>query len=71
MVSFRTGEIMSIERLLEPGNTELPDCICGKQMKVFSVTPVSERGDAYIRVYKCPSCQHEMRLTVWADEALA
>ena len=71
MVSFRTGESMSIERLLEPGNTELPDCICGKQMKVFSVTPVSERRDTYIRVYKCPSCQHELRLTVWTDDLLA
>ena len=62
---------MSIERLLEPGTTELTDCMCGKQMKVFSVTPVSERCDAYIRVYKCPSCQHEMRLTVWTNDALA
>jgi len=62
---------MSIGQLLEPGNAELPDCICGKQIKVFSVPPASERRDSYVRVYKCPSCQHEMRVTVWSDDALA
>ena len=62
---------MSIERLLEPGNTSLPDCRCGKQMKVFSRTPSSDRSGSYIRIYKCPSCQHEMRLTVWTEVALA
>jgi hypothetical protein len=63
---------MSIERLLEPENTGLPDCRCGKEMKVFSRTPSPDRSDSYtIRIYKCPSCQHEMRLTVWTEEALA
>jgi hypothetical protein len=58
---------MSIEDLLEPGSTELPDCRCGKQMKVFSYDPLPDRRDVTIRVYKCPSCQHEMRLTVWNE----
>ena len=63
---------MSFERLLEPGNTDLPDGPCGEQMVVLGVTPTSVRGDySYIRVYKCLSCHHEMRLTVWAEEALA
>ena len=61
---------MSFERLLEPGNTDLADCRCGKQMGVLAVR-ISERRDAHIRVYKCPSCHHEMRLTVWAEDALA
>ena len=61
---------MSFERLLEPGNTDLPDCRCGMEMEVLAVR-LSERRDAHIRVYKCPSCHHEMRLTVWDEEALA
>jgi hypothetical protein len=28
-------------------------------------------SDAYIRVYKCPSCAREMRLTVWASDPAA
>ena len=59
----------SIENLLEPGNTSLPDCVCHKQMKVFGMTPVS--NDAYVRIYRCSSCQHEMRLTVWAETEAA
>jgi hypothetical protein len=55
-----------IERLLEPGCTELPDCRCGKEMQIASVEPLLERSDAHIRIYKCPACQHEMRLTVWS-----
>ena len=60
-----------IERLLEPGSTELPDCRCGKQMKVFASEVLPDRPDAYIRTYKCAFCQHEMRLTVWSADALA
>lgn len=61
---------MSIERLLEPENKDLPDCRCGKQMKVFSATPTPDIRDSYIRVYKCPACQHEIRLTVWTQNTL-
>ena len=61
----------SFERLLVPGCTELPECRCGKEMLIASIDPLPERADAHIRVYNCPSCRHELRLTVWADETLA
>ena len=58
----------SIERLLVPGSTELPGCHCGDEMRIASVDPIPERGDAHNRIYKCPSCSREMRLTVWASD---
>jgi hypothetical protein len=58
----------AIERLLVPGSTELPGCPCGDEMRVASRDPVPEKSDAYIRIYKCPSCAREMRLTVWASD---
>ena len=58
----------SIERLLVPGSTELPGCHCGDEMRIASLDPVAETTDAHIRIYKCPSCAREMRLTVWASE---
>ena len=61
----------SIERLLVPGSTELPRCHCGDEMRIVSVDPIPERGDAHIRIYKCPSCTREMRLTVWASDPAA
>jgi hypothetical protein len=59
-----------MDQLLESAK-ELPACMCGKQMKVFKVTRLAEHTDSHIRVYKCATCQHEMRLTVWTDSALA
>jgi hypothetical protein len=59
---------MSIfERLLVPGCTELPECRCGKEMHITSIDTLPKTSDAHIRVYGCPACHHEMRLTVWAD----
>jgi hypothetical protein len=59
----------AFERLLVPGCTELPACRCGNKMQIASFDPLPESGDAHIRVYKCSSCHHEMRLTVWASDA--
>jgi hypothetical protein len=55
----------AIERLLVPGSTELPACHCGDEMRIASLDPAPESSDAHIRIYKCPSCAREMRLTVW------
>jgi hypothetical protein len=57
-----------IERLLVLGSTELPECHCGSEMHIASHDPISENDDAFIRIYKCPSCSREMRLTIWAAE---
>jgi DNA-directed RNA polymerase subunit RPC12/RpoP len=58
------------ERLLAPGSTELPSCRCGKEMEIASIERLPEGSDAAVRVYRCPSCHHEMRLTVWATETM-
>ena len=58
----------AFERLLVPGCTELPVCRCGNEMHIASLDPPQEGSDAHIRIYKCSSCHHEMRLTVWAAD---
>jgi hypothetical protein len=58
----------AFERLLVPGFTEFPDCRCGKEMRIASIDPLPERRDTHIRVYDCPACHHEMRLTVWGSD---
>jgi predicted RNA-binding Zn-ribbon protein involved in translation (DUF1610 family) len=55
----------AFERLLVPGSTELPTCRCGEEMQIARLDQLPEKSDAVIRVYKCPACGHEMRLTVW------
>jgi hypothetical protein len=59
------------ERLLEPGCIELPACACVKEMHIANLDPIPQRNDAHIRVYNCPACHHEMRLTVWATDMAA
>jgi hypothetical protein len=59
----------AIERLLVPGSTDLPACHCGDDMLITGQNPIPEKGDAVIRIYKCPSCTREMRLTVWATSS--
>jgi hypothetical protein len=58
------------ERLLVPGCTELPECPCGKEMQIVG-THRLPKSDGDIRVYSCPACHHEMRLTVWANDTAA
>jgi hypothetical protein len=61
----------SIERLLAPDCTEGPKCRCGEEMTIAGVDALLNSIDAQIRIYKCSSCQHEMRLTVWTDDLSA
>jgi Zn ribbon nucleic-acid-binding protein len=58
----------SYERLLASGSTELPECRCGKEMQLWRIEEIPGRTDAQIRIYNCPTCQHEMRLTVWSED---
>jgi hypothetical protein len=53
------------ERLLVPGCAELPACRCGTEMHIARTHSLAGKSDAHIRVYNCPACYHEMRLTVW------
>jgi hypothetical protein len=55
-----------IERLLEPGSTELPICRCGAEMKLADGDRAAATHETEIRVFKCSACEHEMRLTVWS-----
>lgn len=57
------------ERLLVPGCTELPACRCGKEMRIARTCSVPESTETHIRVYDCPVCHHELRLTVWGAVA--
>jgi hypothetical protein len=58
------------ERLLEAGSTELPDCRCTAEMHLIAISPVPS-GDTEIRIFRCPDCNHELRLTAWRDSASA
>jgi hypothetical protein len=52
------------ERLLEAGSTELPDCRCAAEMNLMAIVPRAG-GDTEIRIFRCPHCSHELRLTTW------
>jgi len=58
------------ERLLEAGSTELPDCRCTAEMKLTAIVP-GPGGDTEIRIFRCPHCSHELRLTAWHNDVSA
>jgi hypothetical protein len=58
---------MTFERLLVPPFTKLPACRCGHEMSLAAIDPLPHTTDAHVRMYRCPECHHQMRLTVWAD----
>lgn len=59
-----------LDRVLGPGSTELPDCICGHEMTLASEQSSPSNPDTGLRIYSCPCRGHELRLTVWADSSL-
>jgi hypothetical protein len=66
-----TGDISLVskfERLLVAGSTELPDYRCTAEMNLVATVPVLG-GDTEIRIFRCPDCNHELRLTAWQDDA--
>jgi hypothetical protein len=58
------------ERVLAVGSTELPDCRCSVEMHLISIMPVPD-GGSEIRLFRCPDCNHELRLTVWHNDVSA
>jgi hypothetical protein len=52
-----------LERLLEAGSTETPNCLCRGIMRLARTEAADP--DTEIRVFQCPDCDHELRLTVW------
>jgi hypothetical protein len=70
-LSTGTGGVMSkFERLLEAGSTELPDCRCAAEMNLMAIVPTAG-GDTEIRIFRCPTCSHELRLTAWRNDVPA
>jgi len=63
---FRRGCLSKFERLLEADSTELPDCRCAAEMNLMAIVPVPG-GDTEIRIFQCPDCSHELRLTAWRN----
>jgi len=63
-------EMVNLEGLLVSGCTEMPACRCGHEMVIQRTCSVPQRADTHIRVYTCPACEHEMRLTVWGSEEI-
>ena len=61
------GVMSKFERLLEAGSTELPDCRCTAEMNLMAIVPRAD-GDTEIRIFRCPHCSHELRLTTWRNE---
>ncbi len=57
------------ERLLEPGSTELPYCPCGDEMNMIELK--ASASDTLVKVFKCETCNREMRLMVWNCETAA
>jgi hypothetical protein len=62
------GVMSKFERMLEAGSTELPDCRCTAEMNLMTIVP-RDGGDTEIRVFRCPHCSHELRLTAWRHDA--
>jgi hypothetical protein len=57
---------VSIERLLEPGSIEIPLCRCGAEMRLANGERPVATHETEIRIFRCPVCEHELRLTVWS-----
>jgi hypothetical protein len=36
-------------------------------MQLAGIDPLVDTADVHVRIYRCAACDHEMRLTVWAD----
>src|SRR6516225_5314393 len=63
------GVMSKFERLLEAGSTELPDCRCAAEVNLIATVPMAG-GDTEIRIFRCPQCSHELRLTTWRNHVL-
>lgn len=58
----------NIERVLEPGSTETPTCMCGEEMYLARAQPRPITVNAETREFHC-HCGHVLRLAVWKSAA--
>jgi len=56
-------KVSKFERPLMSESTELPECRCGSVMKIIKSDAIGSDGE--VRTYRCPQCEHELRLTMW------
>jgi hypothetical protein len=61
----------ALECVSVAGRADSPECRCGKKMHSAGIESLPERGDTHIRIYNCPACHHEMRVTVWGADVLS
>ena len=57
---------MIIERLSEPESNQMLRCQCGAEMRLANRDRPATAHKTELRIFICPLCQHEMRLTVWS-----
>jgi hypothetical protein len=62
------GAARMIERLLEPDSTAVPACKCGADMALSRME--NRADDIQLKIFRCSSCSHELRLMVWSEETL-
>jgi len=68
---FLTGGIMSkFERVVVADSTASPDCRCNAEMDLIAIVS-SPGGDSEVRIFRCPECNHELRLTIWHNDVSA
>jgi hypothetical protein len=59
----------ALNSVLAPGSTEMPTCMCGKEMRLrrIEVHPAAE--DTELRRYQCGACDHEMQVMIFTEAA--
>ena len=56
-----------LDLLAEPDRIERPACHCTDEMRFERTEAV--HSDSEIRIFRCPACERELRLTVWVAAA--
>jgi lipopolysaccharide biosynthesis regulator YciM len=54
---------MSSDRML------IPACTCGKNLTLFTLKSMPHGDVTHVRIYRCASCDHEMRVIIWGSDA--
>ena len=55
------------ERVVVADSTASPDCRRSAEMDLIAIVS-SPGGDSEVRIFRCPECNHELRLTVWHND---
>ena len=55
------------DELAKPRADKSPECMCGTHMDLAR-TEAASHGNASIKIFKCPACLHELRVTAWDSE---